>query len=86
MRISWSAVSNAAERSSRLRSVTSPRLAANRTSDITFSTAVSVEWCFLYQTAGSVEDHAAPNMQQVDDRPTSLSTTFDIKVWFEIGL
>ena len=69
MRILWSTVSNTAGRSSEPRSVTSPGQPPTEHL-IPFSVLqFPSSGAFYRQTAGSVEDHAAPNMQQVDDRP-----------------
>ena len=48
MRVSWSTVSNAADKSRSARAVKSPRSSARRMSDSTLKTAVSVEWLRRY--------------------------------------
>ena len=54
-RMSWSTVSNAADKSSKHSRVTSPRSAARSMSVITFRTAVSVEWFLLYRRTAGLE-------------------------------
>ena len=77
-RIPWYTVSNAHDRSSIHRRVTSPRSAARSTSVITFSTAVSVEWFFRYVDC-SVGSFLRRSKNETSWWHTSFSTTLETK-------
>ena len=77
MRISWSTVSNAAERSSRHKSVTSPQSTEHLL--LLYVLKFPLSGVFYKQTTGSVEDHNC-SKYATSGRRTRLSTTFDIKV------
>ena len=82
--VSWSTLSNAADRSSRIRTARLPESSDDRISDTTFNTAVSVEWLALYADCRS-GSKLLSFKKPISCLQTSRSSNFETTDRFEIG-
>ena len=76
----WSMVSNAADRSKRVRAVTDPLAILRRMSLWILRTALSIEWCFLYADWKAVIRPASSpvDFPKMFDKPLDMFSAISI--------